>query len=545
MPTAIAVEEVGQRDTGAKIARNTLANAVGRFWSMAVYLVLTPYIVGKLGDERFGIWAFLAVFVGYLAVVDLGISPAVIKYVAAYYASRNFERLNRAVNSALVAMMLVMGTLCLLGIAFSRTFLHFFKISPQNYSEAWMALIGFFLLMAGQGCLSVYQGVLTGLQRLDLQNLVAIGTSVPYVISVIFLLGHGYGLMGLIYANGITFGLNFILTVYFAHRICPQYRFNPLLFDAKEMKELLHFGLQVQVSNLGGLVCWHGDKIMIGFFLTMAKVTAYELGFRLAMGARMIPSLVLPAVMPAAAEVHAKDDRAALQRMFELGTRYLSVFVFPSMTLLILAAPSVMAFWMGEARPDSILAARFLSLGFLVNVLGGVGTSIARGVGRPDIETRSIPLQLAVNFGLGIPLILKLGFWGPLIATPVSTIVATFYVFYLLQTQLHLSLKSTLGRGIVVPGLGSLAACLVTGALSGYITCPLPAPRWLLFAYLLLQGLVFLACYLLVLWKFRLPALEVSDWDLLKNGLEFVTSMVLGSLSKLGRNQAVATTGLG
>ena len=528
-PEGIASERVS-----AKIARNTLANAMGRFWSMAVAFLLTPYIVGKLGDERFGIWAFLGVFVGYFAVVDLGISPAVVKFVAQYYTSRDFERLNRAVNSAFVAVALLMGTLCLIGVSFSRPFLHLFKLSPQNYSEAWFALVGFFILMIGQGSLSVFQGVLSGLQRMDLLNVISIGTSLPNALSVVFFIGHGYGLRGLIYANAITFALNLILTVVSVRRVCPQCRLNPLMFDWKTMKELLGFGLQMQVNNLAALVCWHGDKIMIGFFLNMAKVTTYELGYRLAMTARMVPSFFFMGVMPAAAEVHAKEDREQLQRMFDLGSRYLALLVFPSMSLLMLCAPVAMMAWMKESRPDSILAARMLSIGFLVNLLGGVGTAMARGMGRPDIETRTIPLQFAVNFGLGIPLIIKIGFWGPLIATPVSTILGTVYVFYLLQTQLHLSLKSFLRHGVVAPALGSLFACAVT-AVSG-MTLPWSGAtsRWVLLCYLALQSLVFFASYTFFIWRFRFPTGETRDWELVRSGLRLATSSLNGTLVKLG-----------
>lgn len=534
MSTTSAPEALGDEKIGVKIARNTLANALGRFWSMAIAFILMPYIVNRLGDERFGIWAFLGVFVGYFAVVDLGISPAVIKYVAAYYTSRDFERLNRAVNSAFVAMALLMGTLCLLGVAFSRPFLHLLKISPQNYSEAWFALIGFFILMIGQGSLSVFQGVLNGLQRMDLMNLISIGTSIPYALSVVLFLGHGYGLPGLIYANAITFALNLVLTVACAQRICPHYRLNPLMFDWTMMKGLLSFGLQMQLNSLGALVCWHGDKIMIGFFLTMAKVTAYELGYRLAMTARTVPSFLFMGLMPAAAEVHAKEDREQLQRMFDLGSRYLALFVFPSMIFLMLTAPMVMMAWMKELRPESILAARMLSVGFLVNLLGGVGTSMARGMGRPDIETRTLPLQFLINFGLCIPLILRLGFLGPLIATPVSTIAATVYVFYLFHAQLHLSLKSFLQRGVVVPALGSLFACAVTAISGMAISWSVATSRWLLLCYLTAQGLVFLASYTFFIWRFRLSTLDPGGWDLVKGGLELVTSSLNGTLIKLG-----------
>jgi O-antigen/teichoic acid export membrane protein len=136
MSTASTPEAVGDEKIGLKIARNTLASAVGRFWSMAVSFLLTPYIVNRLGDGRFGIRVFPGIFLGYFAVVGLGVSLSVVKYGAGSYTFRDFERLNRSVNSAFVAMALLMGTLCLLGVAFSRPFLHLLKISPQNCSEA-------------------------------------------------------------------------------------------------------------------------------------------------------------------------------------------------------------------------------------------------------------------------------------------------------------------------------------------------------------------------------------------------------------------------
>jgi O-antigen/teichoic acid export membrane protein len=539
--TASTREGTAGEKISLKIARNTLANAVGRIWSMLVVFLLTPYIVGKLGDERFGIWAFLGVFLGYFAVVDLGIGPALIKYVSQFHTTGDFDRLNLTINSAFLGVSLVMATLCLIGVSSSGTLLHLLKIPAQNYPEAHFAFIGFFIIMLGQGSVGVFQGVLCGLQRMEVLNLVSISTSVPYVISIILFLGHGYGLPGLIYANGITTGLNLLFTAVLSQRICPQYRLNLFMFDWKVVRELLSFGLQMQINNVGALICGHGDKIMIGFFLTMAKVTAYELGYRLALAARVVPMFLCTSLMPAAAEVHAKEDRKQLQRMFELGTRYLSLFVFPCMGLLMLSAPTLMAAWMKESRPESILAARCLSLGFMVNLLGGVGASMARGMGRPDIETRTIPLYLILNFGLGIPLILWLGFLGPLIATPVSTIAATVYVFYLFHSQLQLKVISFLRHGIAAPALGSLFACVVTGGVSRYVTCSVAAPRWHLCAYLVLQGLIFLGTYILFLWRFRLPTSEVRDWDLVKGGLRLVTASIDGTRPKFGFVRRVAS----
>jgi len=42
-----------------KIIRNTLFNALARFWGLLVGLALTPYILSVIGKETFAIWALI------------------------------------------------------------------------------------------------------------------------------------------------------------------------------------------------------------------------------------------------------------------------------------------------------------------------------------------------------------------------------------------------------------------------------------------------------------------------------------------------------
>ena len=49
------------RSIANKVVTNTIANAIGHFWVILVSLFLTPYIVGHLGLERYGIWAIVGV----------------------------------------------------------------------------------------------------------------------------------------------------------------------------------------------------------------------------------------------------------------------------------------------------------------------------------------------------------------------------------------------------------------------------------------------------------------------------------------------------
>jgi O-antigen/teichoic acid export membrane protein len=513
------------QELGFKVARNTVSNAAGRLWVMAIGFLVTPYLVWKLGDERFGIWAFVMVLVGYFGVFDLGLGVALVKYVAEFHTAGQYKLLNVAVNTAFSAMMLLAGLITGIGLIASGRLLHLFKISPQNYSEARFAFVGALLVLLGQACLAVFQSVLNGLQRMDWFNLIAMITAIPNAAGVLFILHHGYGLRGLTINNAMTFVLSGLLTVVFVNRACPEYHFNPFKGDRTMLRKLLSFGGQMQITNIGALICWQGDKMMIAGFLNMALVTTYELGYRIAMTARTLPTFLLTAFMPAVTEAYTQKDPSVIQRLFDLGSRYLALSTFPLIVLFVYEAPLIMASWMKESRPEAVWAARMLLFGFLVNLLGGIGTSIARGVGRPDLETRLILPYLILNFGLGIPLIMKFGFWGPLIATPFSTIATTIYLFYQLEDRLHLRLGRFLRQGVPVPALGALFATGVLATVHSLgLSWSTQMSRLVLVEHLLFECLIFTGAYTLFVWKVRLN--EVDDWTLVKNGLDLVLSRV-------------------
>src|SRR6266853_2852940 len=62
---------------------------------------MMPFIVHSLGDRMYGIWALVATLVGYYGLLDLGLSSAVSRYLAAALGAGNQEQCNRVFNTSL------------------------------------------------------------------------------------------------------------------------------------------------------------------------------------------------------------------------------------------------------------------------------------------------------------------------------------------------------------------------------------------------------------------------------------------------------------
>src|SRR3954451_18023193 len=93
-----------------------LWNWAGVVVTTAIGLLLTPYTAGKLGGERYGIWALVFSLVEDVWFFVLGFNTSVTQFVAKYRARDEADNINRVINTGLiyyccVAAVCAMGTL--------------------------------------------------------------------------------------------------------------------------------------------------------------------------------------------------------------------------------------------------------------------------------------------------------------------------------------------------------------------------------------------------------------------------------------------------
>ena len=71
------------------LRRNAIANVIGRRASVLMWVVLTPFLLARLGDQRFGVWSLIFGFSGYVANLDFGMTSSVARFVAVAIARRD------------------------------------------------------------------------------------------------------------------------------------------------------------------------------------------------------------------------------------------------------------------------------------------------------------------------------------------------------------------------------------------------------------------------------------------------------------------------
>src|SRR5947209_12135286 len=86
---------------GKRFVLNVLWNWLGVGATLISWLLLSPYMIRKIGPEAYGVCALSFALVEYYWFLDFGFRSAVVKYVAHYWALEQWDKVSEVVTSGL------------------------------------------------------------------------------------------------------------------------------------------------------------------------------------------------------------------------------------------------------------------------------------------------------------------------------------------------------------------------------------------------------------------------------------------------------------
>jgi O-antigen/teichoic acid export membrane protein len=487
---------------GKKIIKNTIYNSIGRIWLMLVLLLLTPYILYKLGVEVFAVWSLVFVVANYLGLLDFGIRTAFAKYIAEYHTKGDVESIIAVINCGLIFYLVLSLLIVGLALLFRGHIVSLLKIPSSIRSESMLAILGMVLVFSLNNTFSIFEAVLVGLQRMDVQNKILVFASFFNVAGTFFFLEKGFGLTGLVINYGIVTFLIVLLNLYFSYRLLPYIRIGFSRVKRNIFRRLLGYGVKMQICNFALMVHTQADKIILSHFLGLGFVTFYELGQKAANAVRSLPILLLTALVPAVSELDAGNDHQKLRQLYQRGSKYISLAVFPLIFLSVIVAQELFRLWVGEGFGLAVLTFQILAIGYGINVLTGMGTSMVRGMGKPEYETRYAVLTLVMQLALSIILVQVVGYRGVLISLLATAVTAALYFLLTFHRMFKVSFKAFAKRIYLKPLLAAFTAALITFACGSWVkSLDLLSGRWGIAIWLGFNLCVFFACYIFVIIK--------------------------------------------
>jgi O-antigen/teichoic acid export membrane protein len=504
---------------GQKITRNTLFSIIGFAWQGVTLLFLVPYIISKVGNEQYGIWALLVAVVTYFSVIDVGGNATLTKHVAEYYSKRDAESLAMLVNNGALFYLGVVVAILLIGFTLSGQILSLVSIPSQLRDEARVvysfALVIFSLTMFS----NVFTSVISGLQRIDVLNGVLMGANALRVIGVVIVLESGWGIRGVVMSDTIVALCTLTLMILFAKRFYPALTVKPLAFNRQMLRRIVGFGVKLQVSNVSELINFQLDKILLSRFLGVQFVTFYDVGSRLLKNARGFPLMVLSSLVPAVSELSSNEDQARLLTLYRAASKYLVAFGAFVFGFFFVSAANIVELWVGRGYNLSVITMRILCVGYFINLITGVVAYASVGIGKPGYLARVAVIQTLGNIVLSVSLIHAIGYYGAAIGTALALSIGGLYFIGSFSKEVQDTLRNFFHTILFRPLAATVAAGLLTWLVDEVAAQHLFSAdlRIDYLPLLIINVLVFGLVYVLLIRALR--HFEKEDWQMLRRTL--------------------------
>jgi O-antigen/teichoic acid export membrane protein len=499
-------------DFSRKLATNTFFTFLGRCWSFILTLLLTPYILAHLNVQDFGTWVLMSMFIsafnpGQVILFDLGL--VFVKYISHYYTHDDFDQINRVLFSGLLFYGVFGVVLVSVGLIIRTPLFHAFHI-PDSDSRVYLLVL---VSSAIANIAAMFLSVFKGIQRMDKSTSIEVKLSLLNAAGTVLFLGAGWRMFGLAVNALINACCAVLLTWWAVRRMLPRIGVGAK-FDGTLLRGMLTYGMKMQISSLGALVCFQVPKLIVSRFLGIATVSFYEVSSRLALFMRAFPLVMISTLIPATSELGARNDRDRILQTYLMASKYVAMITVAMVAFLVVEARSVLLLWLGQGFESSIILVQILAIGFGANILGGPASQTGAGIGRPEFDMRSAILLTILTPIFGVVLVQGFGVAGVAAGTSLALILATAYLLITFhRNYVGDSLRTVLEAIYVWPIAGGVCASLAVVALHQMFPqlAALGTVRYLVPARLVADFGLFSGTYVLLLIAFR--QFTQLDWN--------------------------------
>jgi len=440
---------------------NAGSNAL-RFASAAlVGFFVRPVMVHGLGDERYGIWLLVDSVIAYMALGDLGIGAAVLRYVARFDGLEDREGINRVFSTSFAFFtcigLLVLAIAFVLAFGWSRPL----GVDPRLARDTRWLLALFGVNIAAGFPLGLYARVLEGTRRYPTLNAIQIATLLIRNALFVTIIFAGKGLIAIAIALTVCMLVQKIPLAVFAHRCVPTLRLSARYVDVATFRTIWGYSAYVFTALTAWRFAEQCNPIIINWFLGPAAITYFGIAASLNSNAGDALRRMMQVVTPTVSKWEAVRDFGAIRRLFLVGTRYLLYLAMPLQLGLILFGQPFLSLWMGE-RYGHLCYKTLVILALPLPLI--LAYSLAGRILQGSGKVRGLAALAVIRTVMNVPLVILMirpwGIEGAATATSITITLHSLAVSVLVSRFTVTPLVRLFAQAYVTPVLVSLVLIL-------------------------------------------------------------------------------------
>ena len=417
--------QLGASQGMSNLLKNIGSNWVVTFATVAATYVLTPFLIHKLGTEGYGTWVLITSITGYLGLLILGVPMASVRYFAEHVADGDRQKMNETIGSSMGIYTSMGVVVLIIGAGLFVFFSQGYTIPLIWQSDArWaFALVVLYVSIGFVGILP--EGIMMAHHDFIVRNVIVLSVLLLRLGLSLALLTYFPSLALLASIQIACLMIDFWTSMFLMKRRYKGLSISLGNFSWTVVRRIFSFSLFVLILNLGGLLSFHTDSIVIGAFLDVKQIPFYTVANSFLVYLIQFIVAIAAVLMPIATKLNTEGRTSELKDIFLKWSKIsFSLTLFFGLYLIILG-PRFIAWWISpsfEAPAGDVLQILVLS-GMVFLPVRGVAQPVLMGLGKVGVPTVVFLTTGVLNLALSILLVKPLGLQGVAAGTAVPTVL--------------------------------------------------------------------------------------------------------------------------
>lgn len=342
---------------GSLVLRAMTTSWIAVLSNAAVGILLTPYVLHRLGDEAFGVWVLTTNLVGYYGMLDAGVRSAVLRYVSRHKELNDQNRVNEVISTAfyyyLAACILVILATHLSVGSIARFFSIHAVVLPDF--KALFLLAG--LVQGLTLPLLVFASTMEAAGRFDqvyMTNVLCLGLR---VVAIIWVLHAGGGLFAVGATTILSQLMAYCLQVPLALRAHPGLTLHPRWIRKTVLFNLFRYGSVSVGVGIAERMRSYIYPILIARILSPIAVTLFSLPMKILSFPVDGIGTMTEIMNPLSSRLEARNDYAKLRELIYMSVQCAFLILAPLSCFLFVFGRELLTLWVG---PQYAVAYRLL-----------------------------------------------------------------------------------------------------------------------------------------------------------------------------------------
>ncbi|OKY52776.1 oligosaccharide flippase family protein [Megasphaera cerevisiae] len=489
---------LSQRKTGA------ILSYVNIIASLLVGLVYTPIMLRLLGQSEYGLYSLIGSVVGYLSILDLGLSNTIVRYIARNRVTNSdtseaeLNWLFLFIYSIIGVITAVVGSILYANIEtlFSNT------LSSGEMERAKLMMLLLIFNFTFTFPLSVFGSIMQAYERFIWLRIVNILRVLLNPLIVLPLLMAGYGSVMMVIISTVLNFACLLTNVYY----CFHYlhvKFKRGNYQYSFLKEIMIYSFFIFLNIIMDKIYWGTGQFILGIVSGTLEVAIYAVAMQFMLMymnfSTAISGVLLPKVTMMIANRTNSEELTNL--MIKIG-RLQYIIISYILLLFLLIGKEFLYLWAGENYLSAYPIVLLLMGALFIALVQNAGIAILQAMNLNKYRMSVYSIIAFINVIVSIPLARMYGGIGCAIATALALVLSTGVImnrYY--QKKIHINVKR------FWKNIGSMSTSAIVLIVGGYLVQYF-IPFTYSWSHFFIKFLVYSIVYFLLLFTLNMNSYE-------------------------------------